>query len=149
MKEKYPTQLYYIQGSSLDQNALKRCLVDKADAVIILNDKFSFDADQEDTHTILEAMIIKKYLNKIKKSDFDEKNSEKGKDKAKVCMQLLRPESITHYELSLSKEERQNDQIVCIESKKLSLLAKSCLCPGLVVLITNLIKSNSDPEEDI
>lgn len=28
---------------------------------------------------------------------------------------------------------------------KLSLLAKSCQCPGLVVLITNLIKSSSNP----
>jgi len=28
---------------------------------------------------------------------------------------------------------------------KLSLLAKSCLCPGLVVLATNLIKCSGDP----
>jgi hypothetical protein len=28
---------------------------------------------------------------------------------------------------------------------KLSLLAKSCLCPGLVALITNLIKSSKNP----
>lgn len=28
---------------------------------------------------------------------------------------------------------------------KLSLLAKSCLCPGLVALVTNLIKSSADP----
>jgi len=32
---------------------------------------------------------------------------------------------------------------------KLSLLAKSCLCPGLVVLITNLIKSSMDPDEEL
>lgn len=32
---------------------------------------------------------------------------------------------------------------------KLSLLAKSCLCPGLVVLITNLIKSSMNPHRDI
>ena len=60
-------------------------------------------------------------------------------------MQLLKPESITHYELSLNKEDIKNDQIVCIESMKLSLLAKSCLCPGLVALITNLIKSSKSP----
>jgi hypothetical protein len=63
-------------------------------------------------------------------------------------MQLLKPESITHYELSLNKEDLKNDQIVCIESMKLSLLAKSCLCPGLVVLITNLIKSSKDPPKE-
>lgn len=64
-------------------------------------------------------------------------------------MQLLKPESITHYELSLNKEDIKNDQIVCIESMKLSLLAKSCLCPGLVVLITNLIKSSKNPPKEI
>lgn len=32
---------------------------------------------------------------------------------------------------------------------KLSLLAKSCLCPGLVVLITNLIKSSKNPPKEI
>ena len=62
-------------------------------------------------------------------------------------MQLLKPESITHYELSFSKEEIKKDQIICIESMKLSLLAKSCLCPGLVALITNLIKSSAEPPE--
>lgn len=64
-------------------------------------------------------------------------------------MQLLRPDSITHYELSLSPEEIQTDQIVCIESMKLSLLAKSCICPGLIVLINNLIKSSEDPDEKV
>ena len=38
---------------------------------------------------------------------------------------------------------------MCIEQLKLSLLAKSCLCPGLVVLITNLIKSSHDPPKKL
>ena len=57
-------------------------------------------------------------------------------------MQLLKPESITHYKLSLDSESIKGDQIVCVEQMKFSLMAKSCLCPGLVALITNLIKSN-------
>jgi hypothetical protein len=64
-------------------------------------------------------------------------------------MQLHKPESITHYELSLTKDEIKNDQIICIESMKLSLLAKSCLCPGLVALITNLIKSSKEPPPEL
>jgi len=47
------------------------------------------------------------------------------------------------------KEDIKNDQIVCIEAMKLSLLAKSCLCPGLIVLITNLIKSSNNPPKEI
>ena len=49
----------------------------------------------------------------------------------------------------MSKDEIKNDQIICIESMKLSLLAKSGLCPGLVALITNLIKSSKEPPEDL
>ena len=63
MKHRFMTTLFYIEGSTLDQKALKRCKIEKSKAVIILSDKFSFDAEHEDTHTILEAMIIKNYLN--------------------------------------------------------------------------------------
>ena len=49
----------------------------------------------------------------------------------------------------MSQDEIKNDQILCIESVKLSLLAKSCLCPGLIALVTNLIKSSADPDESV
>lgn len=49
----------------------------------------------------------------------------------------------------MSQDEIKNDQILCIESVKLSLLAKSCLCPGLIALVTNLIKSSADPIEKV
>jgi len=64
VKPNYSTILFYIEGNSLDPIDLGRCLVEKANAVIILSDKFSFDAEHEDTHTILEAMIIKDYIQK-------------------------------------------------------------------------------------
>lgn len=83
-------------------------------------------------------MVIKNYL-KAKRAIQD----------TTICMQLLKQESITHYQLSLNVDDIANDQIVCIESMKLSLLAKSCLCPGLVVMITNLIKSSLDPPKKL
>lgn len=96
-KSEYLINLKYIEGTPLENNDLERCLIDKADAVIILSDKFSFYADQQDTRTILEAMIIKKYLKKCPPSN------------TMLCMQLLRDQSITHYSLSLSYEETKND----------------------------------------
>ena len=45
-KPKYLTTLHYIEGSSLNASDLDRCLVQKAKAVIILSDKFSFDAER-------------------------------------------------------------------------------------------------------
>ncbi len=63
----YIQKLQYIEGTIQEKNHLNRCSVEKAEAVIILSDKFSFDADLEDTQTILQAMIIKNYLNNMKK----------------------------------------------------------------------------------
>ena len=64
-----------LEGASSNDEDLVRCLVEKAAAVIILSDKFSFNAQHEDTKTILEAMIIKKYLGSLKK-----KKNENNKD---------------------------------------------------------------------
>lgn len=136
-KSRFMNNLHYLEGSSLDEADLKRCVIEKAEAVIILSDKLSFDPGQQDNYTILQAMFLKKYLNK----------NQKEENNTMVCMQFLRYISITHYSLSLRQEETKDDQYVCIEQLKLSLLAKSCLCPGLVVLITNLIKSSLNNKE--
>jgi hypothetical protein len=154
MQTKYSSCVFYLEGNPLDQQDLKRCQIENAKAVIIFSDKLSFDAHKEDTHTILQAMVIKNQVSQLnqKSSSEDGAGQEKSSSQPKttqVCMQLLKPESITRYELSLSKEEIKNDQIICIESLKLSLLAKSCLCPGLVALITNLIKSSKEPPDEL
>lgn len=106
---------------------------------MILSDKHGRCCDEQvDTQTILQAMVVKNYL-----------KANQTQKETTVLMQLLNPSSITHYELSLNSEETKYDQIVCIESMKLSLLAKSCLCPGLVTLIFNLIKSSVDCPKEI
>ena len=66
-----------------------------------------------------------------------------------ICMQLLKPESNLNYHLSLDKEVVKKDQIVCIEQIKYSLMAKSCLCPGLVTLISNIIQSSGEPNDEL
>ena len=62
-----------------------------------------------------------------------------------LIIQLLRPESEHHFALSISKNNT-TDQIVCIDELKLSLLAKSCLCRGIIALISNLIITNNFEE---
>ena len=59
-----------------------------------------------------------------------------------LIIQLLRPESEHHFSLSISKNNT-NDQIICIDELKLSLLAKSCLCRGIISLLSNLIITNN------
>lgn len=111
---------------------LKRCQADRAKAIVILCNKQSSDANEEDAKTILQAMFIKKYLKHARAPH------------VKVCMQILRPEGKTHYYLSLNKQTK-SDQVLCVEELKLSLLAKSCLCPGLVSFVANLIASSGEP----
>lgn len=93
---------------------------------MIMNEKLSFDAARADTEIVLLAMFIKNTLVQMDQN-------------INICMQLLKPESSLNYHLSLDQEVVKNDQIVCIEQIKFSLMAKSCLCPGLVTLITNII----------
>jgi hypothetical protein len=79
---------------------LKRCQVEKAKAVIILCNKHSSDANEEDARTILKAMFIKNYLKQARAN-------------VKVCMQILRPEGKTHYYLSLNRQTK-SDQVIII-----------------------------------
>jgi hypothetical protein len=128
----YEANVIYIQGDPLLEKDLRRCQIEKAKAVILMCNKESADANAEDSKTILLAMVIKKYL------------KQQGQNRTRFCMQLLRHEGKTHYYLSLNKQTKQ-DQVICIEELKMSLLAKSCLCPGLITVISNLITSSGDP----
>ena len=58
---KYNTKLWYIEGAYIDTD-FARCALHSADAIVILCDKFSYDAEHEDTDTILSVMHIKNYL---------------------------------------------------------------------------------------
>ncbi len=122
--------VYYIQGNPLSERDLKRCQAEKAAGVLILCNKHAADPAKEDAKTLLRAIVIKRFL--------------KAHDNTtvRVCIQLLKPESISQYHLSLKKDAKF-DHITCVEAIKLSLLAKSCLCPGLVVMIAGLISSKS------
>lgn len=69
MHKSYVTSVVYMEGNTLDHSDLKRCLVEKARTVVILSDKLARqDASKIDTHTILQAMVIKNYLKANKKA---------------------------------------------------------------------------------
>lgn len=132
---KYEKIIVYIQGNPLDEIDLRRAQADKAKAVIIMCNKHSINPEEEDSRTILIAIYIKKFL---------------GPDTlTKLCFQLLRTEGKSHYTLPSNKQQdKKEDQLICLEELKLSLFAKTCLCPGLVAMITNLINSAEDRATD-
>ncbi|CAD8157114.1 unnamed protein product [Paramecium pentaurelia] len=128
------SNVIYIQGDPHLDKDLKRCQIEKAKAIIIMCNKQSSDPTAEDSKTILLAIVIKSYLKQHNTTGV----------KIRFCMQILRQEGKTHYFLSLNKQTKF-DQVICIEELKMSLLAKSCLCPGLIAFISNLITSSGNP----
>ena len=83
-------------------------------------------------------MAIQKYLSQ----DGENGKNKANENEAKMLIQLLRPESELHFNLSISRKTNI-DNIICIDEIKLSLLAKSCLCPGIIALVSNLIMTSN------
>ena len=98
----YMKDVIYLEGNASHPKDLNRACITQACAVIVLNDKLSLDASYSDTNIILQAMIIRNFF---QQEEVD----------VRICMQLLKPESITHYKLSLDAELIKDDQIVCVE----------------------------------
>ena len=93
-----------------------------------------------DAATILRALSIKRYV------------KQKSGDDIMVCVQLMRPENKLHYaacgQVPVHTLNDSEDQVVCIDEIKMTLLAKTCLCPGMTALICNLITSDDDLSEE-
>jgi len=103
---------------------------------MLLTDKKSKNASEEDHRNILTALAIKKYVYDMNKDQQDE-----NKRNIQICMQLIKPESKALYAKSLNLPPN-NDQLIIVEEIKMNLLAKSCFSPGLITLISNLIASS-------
>ncbi len=141
----YQNKLYYFEGDPLKESDLKRCQFKNASTIILLCNKQTDDPNAEDSKIILQAMAIRKYLsqeNEENSASASNSSSKKRKNETKMLIQLLRPESELHFSLSISKKNNL-DQIFCIDEIKLSLLAKSCLCQGIIALISNLITTSN------
>jgi hypothetical protein len=138
--QEYSNKLYYFEGDPLKESDLRRCQFKDSSTIILLCNKQTDDSNAEDSKTILQAMAIRKYLVQEEES----KNSSKVKlnPETRMLIQLLRPESELHFSLSISKKNTA-DQILCIDELKLSLLAKSCLCNGIIALVSNLIMTSN------
>jgi hypothetical protein len=140
--QEYQNKLYYFEGDPLKESDLKRCQFKDASTILILCNKQTDDSNAEDSKTILQAMAIRKYLMQDEDGAKVTKLGGKNGTDTKMLIQLLRPESELHFALSISKKNNC-DQILCIDELKLSLLAKSCLCNGIIALVSNLIMTSN------
>lgn len=95
--QKYYLNLRYLTGHPLDEVDLKRGDTQKAEACLLLTNKNSKSAEEEDHRNILTALAIKKYVYDTNKDSKDD-----SKHNIKLVMQLIKPESKILYYKSLN-----------------------------------------------
>ncbi|EGR27459.1 hypothetical protein IMG5_195710 [Ichthyophthirius multifiliis] len=127
-KNHLQTKLTYLYGNPLNSEDLKRAQTENSQCVIILADKMTKDADEEDKRNIMYTLAVKQYVQSMCQNDI------------RVCVQLLKPELKDIYFESLNQGEI--DQVICVDELKLYLLSKTCLCPGINTIISFLITSD-------
>jgi potassium large conductance calcium-activated channel subfamily M alpha protein 1 len=131
-------KIFYLVGNSLLQKDLERCRADSSICAVILANRLAKNPRLEDFSNIMKAFSIRKFKHIFSKE----------KD-ARICIQLLRPETKEIYYSSLISDNEvhsANTQIICVEEIKLQLLGKSCLCPGITTIIASLITSKKPSE---
>lgn len=132
--------LIYLEGDPMNAKDLIRADIGKAKACIIFNDKLSNDPYSSDHQNLLLGIFIKKFVYNY---NIEEKSTNKN---FRLCMQLIKSENKYHYFNALQSiycKKMQPDQLITIEEIKMNLLAKSCLTPGVLALISNLVMSSS------
>ena len=150
--KQYQNKLFYFEGDCLKLNDLERLMFHKSKMIILLANKQTDNDTEEDGKTEIRALTIKKYYTALeRKENLDNINNNKKKNEGefneqfnKLIIQLLKPESEQHLKSNILINNK--DQMVCINKLKLGLLSKSCLCPGIIPLLTNLIVTNNIEE---
>jgi hypothetical protein len=171
---KLEVNVTYLQGNPKRDKDLQRASCKTAKACVLLTNKNTRDPVAQDHKNILTGLAIKQYayyylnsekahlekaehvaqkINKIVKvlpmPPLSEEDSGCSAN-LRLCMQLSKPESKTHFYNSLNiasrdMSETSNDQLIIIEEIKMNLLAKSCFSPGIISMLSNLISSSGEP----
>ena len=153
--------IFYLQGDPMKNTDLLRADILKAKSCIIFSNKNTTDPFSEDQTSLLLAIFVKKfyYLTSLENltnennkdisieemSQINLKNVLKNNN-FKIFLQLNKSESYQYYYSTLQsiyKKNNAKDQLLVIESLKMNLLSKSCLTPGIISLLSNLIISSS------
>ena len=147
--------VFYLEGDPLNEKDLLRADVHKAKACVIFNDKNSKDPYSGDHQSLFLGIFIKKFVynhnRDQNKNDitFNELMNYSNTS-FHICLQLNKPDSISHFYNSFQpiyQKVMKPDQLIVIESLKMNLLSKSCITPGIMALITNLIMTSGDVDE--
>ncbi|KAK9808990.1 hypothetical protein WJX72_007481 [[Myrmecia] bisecta] len=109
-----------IEGSALSERDLQRVRAESTGACLLMADRFSEEAKQEDLNIQFQVWAMKSYTKSVP-----------------LYVQVLQRSSLQLIAPFLDAEQ---DVIVSIEQTRHRLLALSCLCPGASTLIANLLR---------
>ena len=100
--------------------------VDKADACLVLANKYCQDPDAEDAANIMRVISIKNYSDDIR-----------------VIIQLMQYHNKAYLLNIPSWDWKQGDDVICLTELKLGFIAQSCLAPGFSTMMANLFTMRS------
>ncbi|KIZ04242.1 Potassium channel subfamily T member 2, partial [Monoraphidium neglectum] len=121
LQELYERQLTLIEGSALwEPDLLGRARLPLAEAAMVLADRFSSDAEAEDTDVQFRVWAMKSVTKKVP-----------------LYVQVLQLSSVTTIAPFL---DPARDVVTSLEQTRHRLLALNCLAPGASTLITNLLR---------
>ncbi|KRZ91451.1 Calcium-activated potassium channel slo-1, partial [Trichinella sp. T8] len=120
------TKVEFFQGTVMDSIDLSRVKVHKADACLILANKYSSDPDAEDAANIMRVISLKNYSPEIR-----------------VIVQLMQYHNKAYLLNIPSWNWRTGDDVICLAELKLGIIAQSCLAPGFSTMMANLFAMRS------
>jgi len=149
--KEYNNSLFYLQGNPMLEEDLLRADILNSKAAVIFTNQNCNDPFSADHMSLLIALYIKKFYyntcieinNSINLTNYNFKLHHNFR----LCLQLNKPESNFYYQNTLQNTYKKNmfkDQIFVIEELKMNLLSKSCLTPGIISLLSNLIMSSAN-----
>ena len=166
--------IIYLQGDPMNYENLFRADILNAKSCIIFTKKNMMNKENGDQQTLLLAIFIKKFYYhttlenhfannlidfidpSLSEKDFRKKIKhifkKNKKNNFKLCLQLNKSESSNCYFSTLQKNYQKNmisDKLLIIESLKMNLLSKSCITPGIISLISNLLISSIGENDKI
>ena len=134
--------VHYLKGDPSESKHMERTDILKSKACVVMTDKYSSNPNFVDQKNITIALQIKEYFGTRDITDFP------------LFIQLIKPENKKNYEQGLKgfnlKNQNLYDRLIVVEEIKMNLLSKSCLIPGIIPMIANLVRScGSAKEPDI
>ncbi|GMH45499.1 hypothetical protein BSKO_13456 [Bryopsis sp. KO-2023] len=112
--------LSLIEGSAFSESDLIQCQAHKAQALLLLADRFSGNEEEEDMMLLLQAWAVKSYTKSVP-----------------LYVQVLKSASVPQISQFLDPVQ---DIIISLEQVRHRLLVLSCLCPGAATLLGNLLR---------